>query len=135
MHIFLAGDDNYTQHLCVAIASILVNSIELDYFNFYVVDGGISTKNKENINALKGLNDFKIEFIEIDNKLFEKCSISKHYNNSITKQTYYRYLIPRLKPSSTKILYPDVDIIVENSLNLLWNTNPNNTHAGIVLDS
>ncbi|HFU2807137.1 TPA: glycosyltransferase [Campylobacter coli] len=135
MHIFFASDDNYVQHLCVAIASILVNSIELDYFNFYVLDGGISTKNKENINTLKGLKDFKIEFIKIDDKLFEKCSIPKHYNNSITKQTYYRYLIPRLKPSLTKVLYLDVDIIVEDSLNLLWNTNLNNTYAGVVLDS
>ena len=39
----------------------------------------------------------------------------------MTKQTYYRYLIPQLKPELNKCFYFDCDIVVTDSLNAFWN--------------
>ena len=39
----------------------------------------------------------------------------------ISRRTYYRYLIADLKPQLDKCLYIDVDVIVSDSLNGLWN--------------
>lgn len=131
MHIFFACDNNYSKYLFTAINSILKNSLPIDSFNFYILDGGISKSNKDRLKKLTKIKNFKIEFIEVDNKLFENCHIHETLQY-ISKATYYRYIIPKLKPNLKKCLYLDVDIVVEDSLNKLWNTNINNYYiAGV----
>lgn len=121
MDIFFASDDKFSQHLCTAMASILVNSLSFENFRFYVLDGGISNKNKAKIEKIKQIKDCKIEYIKIDDSLFDICPITPECQH-ISKQTYYRYLIPKLKPELEKCFYFDCDIVVKNSLNEFWNT-------------
>ena len=134
MHIFFAINDAYTQHLCVVIASILKNSTPLDDFHFYVLNkGDLSEENKNNIKSLKALKDFEIEFIEVDFALFDKCKTSQ-YCDYITKETYFRYIIPTLKPNLEKSLYLDCDIIIEDSLNLLYSIDLKDNYVGAIED-
>lgn len=131
MEIFFASDDKFTQHMSVAIASILVNSLPCENFNFYILDGGISDVNKNNLLKLKNIKDFNIEFIPIDNNLFKDCQLTKDCKH-ITKQTYYRLIIPRIKPELEKCFYFDCDIVVTNSLNKFWNCDLENFYvAGV----
>ncbi len=95
------------------------------------MDGGISEKNKKRLLALKEIKNFNIEFLKIDNKLFEKINMPPGCGH-IEKQTYYRYLIPVLKPNLDKCIYIDCDIIVVDSLNKLWNTDLGNNYVGAV---
>ena len=44
----------------------------------------------------------------------------KNCEIKLTKETYYRYIIPILKPDLERCFYFDSDIIVEDSLNKLW---------------
>ncbi|EMF1281380.1 glycosyltransferase, partial [Campylobacter coli] len=120
IHIFFSSNNNYIQHLCVAIASILKNSSRLDNFHFYILDGGIDEKNKKNILYLRTIKDFEIEFIKINKSLFRECLLSEEYPH-ITQEAYFRYIIPKIKPKLDKCIYLDCDVIVEDSLNLLWN--------------
>lgn len=132
LHIFFAINNNYTQHLCVTMTSILKNSTPLDKFYFYVLNkGDLTTTNKMIIESLKGIKSFEIEFIEINNSLFQKCQLAKE-SPHITEETYYRYIIPQLKPNLEKSLYLDCDLIVEDSLNLLWNTDLKDNYVGAV---
>lgn len=133
MHIFFACDNNYSKYLFTAINSILKNSLPIDSFNFYILDGGISKSNKDRLKKLTKIKNFNIEFIEVDNKLFENCHIHETLQY-ISKATYYRYIIPKLKPNLKKCLYLDVDIVVEDSLNKLWNTNIDNYYIAGVKD-
>lgn len=128
MEIFFAADNKFSQHLCVAMTSILVNSLFVENFNFYILDGGISDKNKAKINTVKKIKNCNIEFIRVDDKLFEKCPITSSCQH-ISKQTYYRYIIPLLKPNLDKCFYLDADIIVHGSLNKLWHTSFENNYA------
>ena len=129
--IFSASDDNYAQHLCVAITSILINSKLGEQFNFYILDGGISKNNKKKIVKLKHIKNFKIEFIKIDNSKFDKCKMTSACNH-ISKQTYYRYIIPKLKPNLKKCFYFDVDIVVTDSLSEFWNVELGNNYVAVV---
>lgn len=131
MHIFFSCDDNYSKYLFTTIASILKNSLPIDNFNFYILDGGVRKYNKDKIKKLTKIKKFNIEFINIDNKLFKNCHISKGLKY-ISKATYYRYIIPRLKPNLKKCLYLDVDIISTDTLNKLWNTNIDNYYIAAV---
>lgn len=131
MEIFFASDDKFTQHLSVAMASILINSLPIETFNFYILDGGISEKNKKKILQLKSIKDFNIEFIKVDDTLFKDCQMTVECKH-ITKQTYYRFIIPQLKPQLDKAFYFDCDIVVIDSLNEYWNLDLSNNYAAVV---
>lgn len=116
--IFFASDNNYAQHLVVAIASILENSAQEDFFNFYILDSNISEENKNIIKNLSSIKDFYIEFIEVNEDLFKNCpQICERFPRSV----YFRYLIPLIKPNLEKVLYLDSDIVILDSLKELWN--------------
>ncbi len=119
--IFFASDDNYAQHMCVAMTSILINSLPVETFNFHILDGGISDKNKKQIEKIKKIKNSTIEYIKIDNSFFANCPINPELHN-ITKHSYYRYLISKLKPDLDKCFYFDSDLLVMDSLNEFWNT-------------
>ena len=132
MHIFFSINDSFAQHLCVLIASILKNSTPLDEFNFYVLNkGDLSEESKRNIQSLKALKDFEVEFIEVDFALFDKFNTSQ-YCDYITKESYFRYIIPTLKPNLEKSLYLDCDIIIEDSLNLLYSIDLKDNYVGAI---
>ncbi|ECQ7164294.1 glycosyltransferase [Campylobacter jejuni] len=127
MHIFFSSNNNYAQHLCVAIASILKNSSRLDNFYFYILDGGIDEGNKKKILYLRTIKDFEIEFIKIDKGLFKECLLSVECPH-ITQEAYFRFIIPKIKPELDRCIYLDCDVIVEDSLNLLWNMDFENNY-------
>ena len=60
MHIFFSCDNNYSKYLFTAIASILKNSLPIDNFNFYILDGGINKSNKDRIKKLTKIKNFNI---------------------------------------------------------------------------
>jgi lipopolysaccharide biosynthesis glycosyltransferase len=134
MHIFFASDNNFILPLTVSISSILRNALEDDQFSFYILDKDISERNKERILKLKKIKIFDIEFIHVDDSLFKNCSLTKECKH-ISLQTYYRYIIPSLKPNLEKVLYLDCDILVVSSLKLLWNTDLKGTYCGVVQET
>lgn len=131
MEIFFACDDKFTQHLSVAMASILINSLPIETFNFYILDGGISEKNKKKILQLKSIKDFNIEFIKVDDTLFKDCKLTPDCQH-ISKQTYYRYIIPKIKPNIDKCFYFDCDLVIVDSLNHFWNLNLSNKYCAVI---
>lgn len=119
-HIFFASNDNYSMHLTVAITSILINSKIGEFFNFYILDGGIKSKNKEKISNLKKIKNFNLEFIQIKNEKIDKCPMMG-LENVFSRQAYYRFLIPEIKPDLDKALYLDSDLAINSSLSELYN--------------
>ena len=131
MHIFFASDENFVKHLTSAIASILKNALITDYHHFYILEDNISEHSKEKILNLNKIKKFDIEFIKVDNELFKDCPhipACKH----ITMQTYYRYIIPKIKPNLDKVLYLDCDIIVKKSLSSLYNIDLKDYYCAVV---
>ena len=114
--IFLPSDNNYAPYLATTMASILFNTGS--FINFYILDSGINSQNKEKIKKLKTkFNNFNIEFLTIDhNKYFKNCKAEGHLNLS----TYNRLLIPKLKPKLNKVIYMDSDIIVLDDIKKLY---------------
>lgn len=131
MDIFFASDNNFVMHLCVAISSILCNSLPDESFNFYILDDNISPANRQKLLNLRKIKQFNIEFIKVDNELFKDCPQSSHCPQ-ITRQTYYRYIIPKIKPELKKVLYLDCDIVAVSSLKELWNTDLGDKYCAAV---
>jgi lipopolysaccharide biosynthesis glycosyltransferase len=131
IHICFSCDNNYVQPLAVLIASILKNSINRDSYNFYVLDGGISEKNKDKINEIKAIRDFNIHYISVNSKEFKDCPITD-YAPYITITTYYRFKIPSFFPKIDKMLYLDCDMVVNRNIRELFNTNIDDYYVAAV---
>lgn len=119
IHICFASDDNYAPYLGIAILSILKNADKEDKFHFYILDNKISAENKAKIENLSSHNPFEITWLNLDDKLFEKCDTK---SASWTLSIFGRYLIPELILAD-KVLYLDCDVMVRGSLAELWKEN------------
>jgi len=131
--IVLASDNDYAQHLAVAIASILRNATDGESLSFHILDGGISETNRFRIEALKTIRDFEIEFLDVDAAAFAACPIPS--GTWITETTYYRFLLPHLAPTIDKALYLDCDVVVLTSLRDLWATDVSGAYAAVAEDT
>ena len=120
--------NEYTHCLSVSIASILKNSKEDEYFNFYVLNSDIIDENKRKINTLKNIKNFNIEYIQMNNDDFVEMS------EGISVVSNYRLKIASLKPNLDKILFLDADIIVLDSLKELYSTELQNNYIAAVVD-
>ena len=133
INICLASDNNYAKYLSVTAASILANAKKEDDICFYILDGGIEEDNKNKILSLKEIKNCEINFIKIDDNLFEDYKKVKTHSY-ITLATYYRLKLSELLPFVDKIIYFDCDIIVNSSLDELFGTDLNGFALGGVLD-
>ncbi len=131
INICFSSDNNYVQHLAVAITSILKNSSEEDNYNFFIMDGGITQKNKNKIEELKKIKDFNISFVLMDDNDFKNCPMTS-YVNYITLPTYYRFKIPSIFPNIDKILYLDCDIVVTHDIKQLYETDISNYYLAAI---
>lgn len=131
INVCLSCDENYAKHAGVVIASILSNAKQEDELNFYILDGGILEETKSKFYELKNIKDCEINFVDIDETLFEDYkSVKTHYYISLP--AYYRLKLPSLLPQINKIIYFDCDFIICTSLKELFNKNlKDNLIAGV----
>lgn len=108
--IFLASDEKFVKYMAVTIESIVSGTEEA--VEFYVLDGGITKSSKQRITNMLDHSKHKIEFLNIDMKYFKNFPVKRHFSIN----TYFRYLIPVLKPEFKKVLYVDTDMIVNGFL-------------------
>lgn len=121
INICLACDDNYAKYAGVVIASILYNADKKSLINFFILDGGIKDNNRELLNQLKSIKDCNINFIKIEESLFEDYKKVKTHSY-ITLATYYRLKLPTLLPNIDKVIYFDCDFVITSDLQELFNT-------------
>lgn len=120
INVCLACDNNYAKYAGVVVASVLANSKDDEDLRFYILDGGISENKKTEILSLKSIKDCKIEFVQIDEAMFEDYKkVATHKYISIA--TYYRLRLATLLPEVERIIYFDCDMVVNSSLNNLFN--------------
>ena len=131
INICFSSDNNYAKHMAVAMISILKNSKSEDSYNFYILDGGISPKNKTKINELLKIRSFNIEYLNVNSDDFKDCPMTG-YVKYITLPTYYRFKIASLLPNIDKILYLDCDIIVDSDISELYNYNIEQYYIGAI---
>jgi len=73
INICFAIDEKFVKPCAVAIMSILKNSNSP--FHFYILHSGIDENKKQSLGFLKKIKNFKITFVEVSLKSFEKCYV------------------------------------------------------------
>ena len=119
INVAFSSNDWYAEHLAVAIFSLLKNLDREFSVKIYILDWGISKKNKKFIeNIVDKLWNWTINFIEMDREKYKNFPTIWR----LSQETYYRLEIPDLIQNIDKIIYLDVDIIIDWPLNLLRET-------------
>lgn len=133
INVCISCDDNYARYAGVVITSVLINATGFDNLHFYILNGGISDENKNKIQSLSSIRDCKIDFVDIDENVFSDFrKITTHAYISLP--AYYRLKMPTLLPDVDRIIYFDCDVIVNTSLNDLFNIEVEEYSIAGVLD-
>lgn len=108
--------DSFVRHLAVAATSMLLSAPE-DTFDIHVLGSDFSEESRARLQALVPLCG-------------ERCTVSFHIvgpeafqglpaSETITRETYYRLILPSLLPDCSRVLYLDPDVLVYGSLRSL----------------
>ncbi len=126
MNVVFATDRGYLQHLAVALASLLENNSGM---NIYIINNDISESDWKKLQKLfEGKNSNLID-AKIDDKQIENLITHSYF----TKATYYRLFIPDIVKGD-RALYLDVDIVVTQRIDDLYNAEISNTFLAAVDD-
>tara|TARA_B110000967_G_scaffold2688_1_gene2815 strand:+ start:36 stop:989 length:954 start_codon:yes stop_codon:yes gene_type:complete len=108
-------DNNFCQPAYVAIASLLSHANKETVYHVYcILSKNVTEKNKLLLSKLS--NDRTVlDFIEASNR-FDKA----HQPNGITEAAYYRLLLHKLIPKEDKVIYLDVDVLVNDDLSAMF---------------
>lgn len=134
INILLSSDDNYAPLTGVLIQSLLKNNMnDFDEFSIFILDGGISEKNRNKIkqicNSFKNIN---LDFIVYDNI---EDIVGINMTTSISFTSYARLFAASLLPKDIdKILYLDADAIVNESFKTLYSMDIDDYYVAAVED-
>ena len=114
--VVLAADNNYAMPLAVTLVSILKNLSSGWNLNFYVLDAGIESRNKNKIIQSLDLSRCSIKFFDTKDR-FKDVPTSDHFTEAI----FHRLLIPQLLSEDIrKVIYLDCDLLVLTDISKLW---------------
>ncbi|MBD0381584.1 glycosyltransferase family 8 protein [Paenibacillus sedimenti] len=119
LHIVTATNDRYIKHLAVMLNSLLENKKSRNPVDIYVIDGNISDQNKAKLRRSVKRFNVPIKYLAVNDSMFNDFKL----NYNISKETYYRILIPNLLDREiNKALYLDCDMIIKDDITKLWDT-------------
>lgn len=132
IHIILASDNNYVQHLGVLLVSIFENNAE-ESIVVHLLSDEISSQNKAVLQGLVNRYRQVLHIYDMDKSLFADFPVRA--KDHITIVAYYRLKIADILPQSlNRIIYLDCDMIVTGSLTPLWKTDLNGYALAAVPD-
>ena len=122
MDLLLTFDDNYTQHAGVTICSFLANNPGVH--TFHIISDGISEYNQSLLHDICAASGSTLCYYSVDAATAANFPVGEGtINPDLTIATYFRLFMADLLPASLeKVLYIDCDIVVDASLDGLWNT-------------
>lgn len=117
INIVSACDNNYAQHLGVMITSLLENTESKENVDFFVIDGGVSTRNNECLRACVEKYGSRIRFLELKPELYQDFKTQSYFGYA----TYFRIFIPEIVDDSVrKVIYLDCDMVIKGDICQLW---------------
>lgn len=131
IHVVLASDENYVQHMAVAMVSLLHNCGSTSSVSLTVINNDMCSLSKERLSDIAGRYDAAITFVDIENEVFNNLHTSPRF----TRASYYRLLAPDILPEDVeKFIYLDSDLIVRHDISELWETDISHYYLGAVYD-
>ena len=116
-HIAITIDDDYIQHACVMLESLkafLIHGITI-----HCIYAQLSNKNIELLKRQFSRSVFSFQFYPINN--YDLSFVIVRPGDHVSIATYFRILLPNILTSLEKVLFLDTDIIINGSIDALFN--------------
>lgn len=118
--VVVAASPSYVQPLAVTLTSLLENAGPSTNYDIYVLvadeyPGHVNAKVMDLVNRYRGTT---ITFMVVDHD-FDHVKVATSH---VRVQTYYRLLIPSRLAHLDRVIYLDVDVVVEQDLTPLFRT-------------
>lgn len=125
--VALAADNNYAMPMAVTMTSMLESANKNTFYDFYLlIPSDFSDENKEKINKLQKTHSCKINYIDMQSYFANSPNKLAHATN----QSYYRLMLASTVSQYKKMLYLDVDIVVNADLAELYDIDLGNNYYG-----
>lgn len=129
VHICLISDNNYVMPTKVLIKSLIVNKKNDTKYYIHILSDNIKNDLQQDLKTLSNKNII-IDILNIENPYSNLRNINKY----VTNAAFLKFDIPFILNQIDKVIYLDVDIIVQEDLKNLYNIDLQNTYAGVVED-
>ena len=129
VHIALITDSNYILPTMVCLQSMFTNKNENSLYDIYILSDNIKPEHVKNLEKFSKDN-FVVKVLQIENKYKDL----ENKNDYVTNSAFLKFDIPNILNEFEKILYIDTDTVILKDLFDLYNTNIENSIAGVVKD-
>lgn len=122
IEVCFSSDDQYAQHLAVALASLLHHRALSDQVSVSVLDGGITEENRRRLEDVAEQGGARICFLPVKKDEFRNAPLQTSADGPthISLAAYYRLLLEELLPDVDKVIYLDCDLVCRASLAELY---------------
>lgn len=115
-------DNHYIMLLAALIKSIEHNYKASDKIYYYIIEDQVSKKNKRRLEGSINCDIVKITWIEMQKSIPANMQLPAD-GTTYPMNVYMRLFIPNfISTDVTKVIYLDVDMIVQKDISSLWNT-------------
>ncbi len=118
VNVVIATNNNYAPYTVVALTSLIAHTSDKNNYDIIVLETDVSDEYKNILSTLKKDN-ISVRTYNV-NKFFERNEFW-HYSYW-SKETYSRLCIPEIMEDYEKVLYLDVDVIIQADVAELYNT-------------
>lgn len=132
--IVVASDNHYAILIAALLKSIDLNHKTSEHIDFHIIDDGISAKFKEQLETI--VDPARITLKWFKSKEIIPANIVIPVDSSAFPLTVYlRVFSPYVvDPDVDKLIYLDVDTIVQDDISKLWNVSLGDFTAGAIQD-
>lgn len=131
VHIALASDAGYAQHLGITVLSVMKSTERPTNLVFHVIDCGLGERNRQRLfNMVNGYNG-SIHFYPLSVDKYACFPLMSH----VTAAAYARFELPNLLPLDVgRVIYLDSDLLVLQDIAELWQFDLKGLPLGAVLE-
>ncbi len=134
LNICFITDKHYAKYTAVTMYSIIKNTDKNIKINFYVMHTGLNYRLRNKFIKLKKQNNnVNLIFINLKEQNLKVNNLPEKAEH-ITKTSYYKFFIADILKNVDKVLYMDGDIIVDNQIEELFDTDISDVLLGAVED-
>lgn len=134
IRVAFAINDAYTEHLNIALYSLLKNNPD-HQLDVYILCKSLTKRNQRSIRRTADIyKNTNIVIVELKDrsKRFDGLRLNIQY---ISIETYYRYLLAEIFPDLEKVLYLDADILVVGDIEEIYSMDLKDFYVAGVNDS
>lgn len=133
VHVAFITDENYSMPTSVAITSLKINRNKTTDYTIHILANNISDESKSNFLLLQE-EKFEIRIIPVTaDKKFSKLT-KKDGDLHVSPSAVIKLRLPEILNRVGKVLYLDGDVIIQDDLLNLYNTNISGKYAAVVKD-